>query len=105
MTLTELNPRPIWLRRKSSQSYWRKVQCARTCPGHILPFDRMNEVAGHQNIYPIDVNYWIVVREQELKAYHDLVNPTPPKKKKQYEPKNRNRTSTKKSTKIFGKWS
>jgi hypothetical protein len=99
MTLTELNPRPIWEESWRRESYWRKVQCARTCPGHILPFDRMNEVAGHQNIYPIDVNYWIVVREQELKAYHDLVNPTPPKKKKQYEPKNRNR----KPIKIFGK--
>jgi hypothetical protein len=101
MTLTELNPRPIWAESWRRESYWRKVQCARTCPGHILPFDRIEEAIKLQYVYTVDVKQWNIALEQELQAYQDLLNPTPTEKKKLYYAKNKIR----KPTKVFGKWS
>ena len=101
MTLTELNPRPIWNRSRREESYWKKVQCAMTCSGHIMPFDRSYEVIESQIIYLIDVNQWFIVRDQELQAYQDLLEPASAKKKKIYTPKK----LAKKCTKIFGKLS
>ena len=100
MSVTELKPKPIRAKSQRRESYWIKVQCARTCPGHIIPFDRVVEVIILANVN-IDFEQWNIAREQELQAYHDLVNPTPPEEKKTYISKNHNR----KSIKIFGKLS
>lgn len=92
-TSSILLDRPTW-NSSRKKGYWRKRQCSESCVGHIVPFDRVDEI----NIvyYPVDLVQWVLVRAQELSKQEALVNA--PKKKKPYT----GSKSTRPHVKIFG---
>lgn len=78
-TSSILLDRPTW-NFSGRERYWKKVKCSKFCAGHIVPFDRVDEI---NIVYcPVDLVQSVLAREQELIKKEALINA--PKKKKQY---------------------